>query len=176
MWCAEERVTNKRYIESTEMMTVISNKKITLRAVGLAPVYWEDTNNIGQDIYGHLLILKDKPSNGSDYTVLLRESFSIVPYEDEDEEEKMVHLHRFASSVMFEPDQMYKIQVHLRIRNKNEIYTYSKTDENGKHTYNFASGNPTIILFEGESTIASLGVGIEYIDPGNERGLNRRMH
>lgn len=166
LWCAKEREVNRRYIESNEMMTVISNKRIVLRGVGFGPIYWEDPNNLGESVYGQLVVLKDK---GSDYTVLQRESFQLMPIDDDPHDERGIHLHRLATSVIFEPNQMYKIQVQLMIRDKNEIYSRSKTITPGKHHFNKKT---TEILFEGDTTIASLGIGIEYVDPFPFRPMN----
>lgn len=150
------------------MMTVITNRMISLRAVGFAPVYLEDSFDLFDEsdpsVYGQLVILKHKANNEPDDTVLLRDSFNIEPIEDEPHTSKLVGVHRFATSVIFKPNQMYKIQVELMIRKKNEIYSRAKILDAGKHQYN-RSTNPTEILFEGDSIIASLGIGIEYIDP-----------
>ncbi|XP_055299368.1 BTB/POZ domain-containing protein 6-A-like [Sitodiplosis mosellana] len=171
LWVAKEKETNKRYIEPTEVMTVITNKTITVRAVGFAPIYWEhpEEADSDDDIYGQLVILQDKVDNGNEYTVLLRESFNLDPFGNDLDDAKTVQIQRFERSVVFEPNQMYKLQVQLMIRKKDEIFCRSKLIAAGKHKYNRSSGDPTEIMFDGNSTIASLGIGIEYIDMGTDR-------
>lgn len=140
---------------------------ITLRAIGFAPIYLDNPDEYDEcdDIYGQLVVIQQNVTNEN--TVLLRDSFHLDPnLASNQNDAKLVHVHRFGRSVVLEPNNIYKVQVELMIPKKDAIFCRTKLIQAGKHRYNRSSGDPTEILFDGCSSIASLGVAVEYIDTG----------